>query len=366
MADKEQERHPILNLLNRFRYLGVAVALLGGAGLTLVVLKDVIFRGGAETTLGVNSFIAILAVGATIIFAIVADARAKNRALSERADKLGEMAKRMHITVEELNDANQELARARLQSDFANQAKSEFLSKLSKEIHGPINAILADVLKLRGAQELGPGERRLIDDLARNGVGLSAIIADVVEISRMEAEGSSSNPADFDLGELVSGVQREMTGKAVGRGIDLEFATDPHSYHKVNGDKVLLRDVLEFLLTNAMDNNRQGAVRFAITRGDDGGYSFEVRDRGEVYSPEALAGIAQPFHRDRGERIKGVTGLGLAIADRRISDMGGELKIRSEEGEGCIFEFQIQLPAPGADAAATADNITEIMVAADD
>lgn len=45
-----------------------------------------------------------------------------------------------------------------------------------------------------------------------------------------------------------------------------------------------------------------------------------------------------------------MTGLGLAIADKRIAAMGGELKIRSEAGEGCIFAFEIKLAAAAAAA----------------
>ncbi|HJN60948.1 MAG TPA: hypothetical protein QF630_07885 [Alphaproteobacteria bacterium] len=56
MAETEEAKQRSLgDLLNRYRYFGVAVALLGGVVLVLVVLKDVIFRGGGESTLGLNS-----------------------------------------------------------------------------------------------------------------------------------------------------------------------------------------------------------------------------------------------------------------------------------------------------------------------
>ena len=89
MADAESQQRSLGDILNRSRYLGVAIALVGGVALVLVIFKDVIFRGGGESTLGLNSFIAITAVGLLIIFAIVIDARAKNRALMARAEKLG-------------------------------------------------------------------------------------------------------------------------------------------------------------------------------------------------------------------------------------------------------------------------------------
>ncbi|MEE8172730.1 MAG: HAMP domain-containing sensor histidine kinase [Alphaproteobacteria bacterium] len=333
----------------------MAVALIGGVALVLVILKDVIFRGGVESTLGLNSFIAITAVGLLIIFAIVVDARAKNRALMERAEKLGEMAKRMNATVEELNAANEELARARLQADFSSHAKSEFLSDLSNEISAPINAILGDALNLRGKQDLSETQRQSVDNLARHGENLSAIIGDVVEIARMEAGGVDFTPADFELGDFIGGLRTETVRKASERGIGLELEISAEGYGRVNGDARLLRDVLDFLLANAMDANEGGAVRFTVARREEDTYAFEVRDRGAVLSADVLDHIFEPFHKKEGESIKGTTGLGLAIADKKVASMGSELKINSEEAEGCIYTFEVQLPAAKASAAAASD-----------
>ncbi len=355
MADTESNRRSFGDLLNRYRYFGVAVALIGGIALVLVIFKDVIFLGGGETTLGLNSFIVITAVGLLIVFAIVADARAKNRALMQRADKLGDMAKRMRVSVEELNTANEELARARLQADFSSQEKSAFLSDLSNELDAPINAILNGVLSLRGAPDLSETQRQSIDGLALNCKNLSAIIGDVVEIARMDAAGGEFVPVDFDLGDFIGKLRAETVRKTSERGTGLELQISAEGYGAVNGDAGLLRDVLEFLLANAMDANEKGAVRFAVSRADEDMYVFEIRDRGAVYSDAILANIFEPFHKNRGKCIKGATRLGLAIASKRIVAMGGDLKITSEAGEGCIFSFEIQLPASGAaKAAATA------------
>lgn len=352
-GDEVSNQRSFGDLLNRYRYFGVAVALIGGIALVLVILKDVIFQGGGETTLGLNSFIAISAVGLLIVFAIVVDARAKNRALTQRADKLGGMAKRLSVTVEELNSANEELARARLQADFSSQEKSVFLSDLSNELDAPINAILDDVLSLRGEPELSETQRRSIDDLALNCKNLSAIIGDVVEIARMDAVGGEFAPADFDLGGFIGKLRTETVRRASERGIGLELKISTEGYGAVNGDAVLLRDVLEFLLANAMDANESSSVRFAVSRADDDMYVFEIRDRGAVYSDAKLVNIFEPFHKSEEEHIKGTTGLGLAITSKRIAAMGGDLKITSEAGEWCIFNFEIQLPASGAAKAAT-------------
>ena len=152
----------------------------------------------------------------------------------------------------------------------------------------------------------------------------------------------------FDFGDFINKLRTETVRKSSERGIGLEVQISAEGYCVVNGDAGLLRDVLEFLLANAMNTNEKGSVRFAVSRADDDVYVFEVRDRGAVYSDVELAHIFEPFHKNEGERIKGATGLGLAIASKRIAAMGGDLKITSEVGEGCIFSFEIQFPTSGA------------------
>lgn len=154
--------------------------------------------------------------------------------------------------------------------------------------------------------------------------------------------------ADFDLGELIGGLRTETVRKAGERGIGLEVQISAEDYGTVNGDARLLRQVLEFLLANAMDCNERGSVRFAVSRPEDDLYTFEIRDRGALYTDIPLVNIFEPFHKNEGEGIKSATGVGLAIAGRRAVAMGGDLNITSEAGEGCIFELQTRLPAAGA------------------
>jgi signal transduction histidine kinase len=216
---------------------------------------------------------------------------------------------------------------------------------LSNEINAPIIAILGDALKLRGNQDLSAAQRKSVDNLALNGEILAAIIDDVVEIARMEAGRVELTAADFELGDFMAELRADSQRNASERGIGLDLDISPHGFGKVNGDAGLLRRVLEFLLANAIDTNESGAVRFSLSRAGEDIYAFEVRDRGAVLSAEALADIFEPFHKMDGDRIKGTTGLGLAIAEKRIALMGSELKIHSQAGEGCIFSFQVRLPA---------------------
>ncbi len=345
MAEENTNKGSLGDLLEKYRYLGVAIALIGGVALVLVIFKDIIFGdGGGESTLGTNSFIAIAAVGILIIFAIVVDARAKNRALTERAEKLGVMAKRMYTTVAELNVANEELARAHLQADFASQAKSTFLTNLSGEIESPIKAILGDALILRSKQDLNEIQLQAVNSIALNGERLSTIIACVLEISRIEAGDVEFVPADFNLGELIAEL-----GKSHGVSVDVAAK----AFGAVNGDARLLRDVLQFLLDNATNAEQGGAVQFSVSHQGENDFEFEIRDDGPGLSAEALAHIFEPFYRQAGEDGKGIAGLRFAVADKKAGIMGSELKCDSEPEKGSRFCFTVKLPAAAKNLAAS-------------
>ena len=347
MAQENSNQHSLGDLLNRYRYVGVAVALIGGIALVLVILKDVIFAGGGESTLGLNSFIAIAAVGALIIFAIVVDARSKNRALTERAEKLGDMAKRMYATVDDLNAANEELARARLQADFASQAKSAFLSDFSGEIELSIKAILGDASILRSKLDLNESQIQAVDSIALNGEKLSTIIGGVVEISRIEAGDIDFAPTDFNLATLIGDLRHTYEKRASERRLNFDIDLPAQEYGAVNGDAQLLRDVLVILLNNALEADESGVIHFLTSRHGEHDYAFEVRDGGPGLSAEALAHIFEPFHMHEGARANSVAKLKIAIADKKVAIMGSQLKCESKPGLGCRFSFTVKLSAAG-------------------
>ena len=81
----------------------------------------------------------------------------------------------------------------------------------------------------------------------------------------MDVTDEDFAPAVFDLGDLIGGLRTDTVRTAAERGIGLELNISTEDYGTVNGEAGWLRQVLEFLLTNAMDANERGSVRFAVS-----------------------------------------------------------------------------------------------------
>jgi signal transduction histidine kinase len=249
----------------------------------------------------------------------------------------------------------------------ADQAKSEFLSRISHELRTPLNAVLglADVLRAGAAGPLGARQHELLGHLGNAGSHLLALIGDLLELSRIEAGELRVQLAPQRLEPLLREVGELVAPAAQARGVQL--VAEPSSAGALGAavDATRLRQVLLNLLSNAIKYNRRGG-RVVLRlrqddgeRGDDGGarLRLEVEDDGLGMSEAQLAQIFKPFAR-AGREHSGIegTGIGLVIARHLVERMGGELACRSREGQGSCFTVRLPAlavaPQPAADAAA--------------
>jgi two-component system, OmpR family, sensor histidine kinase BaeS len=121
--------------------------------------------------------------------------------------------------------------------------------------------------------------------------------------------------------------------------VDFEIARDLVG----QGDRVLLRQVLIGLLTNAFKNTPPpGRVAIRGRRGG-GEVTVEIEDTGSGIPPEEVDRIFERFYRGSGSLEQEGFGLGLSIARRMVDVMGGEIGVESVEGEGATF--WVRLPA---------------------
>lgn len=204
-------------------------------------------------------------------------------------------------------------SRARLQADFANQAKSAFLADLSGEIESPIRAILGDALILRSKQNMNETQRQAVDSIVLNGENLSAIICGIVEISLIEAGSVEFAPGNFDLGELINGLNKTP---------EITIVPLAEAGGMVNGDARLLREALQTMLNNAVEEGEGAAVNFSVSRQGEDDYAFAIVGGGLGFASDEMAHIFEPFYKPQGATSKSAAGHNLAIADKKNSDDG--------------------------------------------
>ncbi|HEY5242342.1 MAG TPA: response regulator [Polyangiaceae bacterium] len=251
--------------------------------------------------------------------------------------------------------------RARRAAVDANVAKTAFLANVSHEIRTPLNTILG-MAELLGETGLRPEQTRYVQALQRAGDHLLSLVDDVLDLSRIEADGLTLERSPFDLRRVVDSAIDFLRPAARRKGIALDASCSPDVAPSVVGDARRLRQVLVNLLGNGVKFTSKGSVRLTVTadptRAAPGALRISVEDTGIGIASDRIEAIFGSFVQGDPSiaRHYGGSGLGLNIVQRLVDLMGGRISVESTVGVGSRFHVDVVLePADAAtDAGASA------------
>ena len=248
------------------------------------------------------------------------------------------------------------LEQAKLAAEAGMRVKAEFLANMSHELRTPLTGMLGVHDLLRSDPRLDEGQRHLVGLAQTSGRALLRIVNDILDFSKIEAGHLAIEHVPFDLHDLVETVRALTIEAAQGRPVTVSASVEGVPPWLL-GDPTRLRQVLTNLAGNAVKFTPSGSVALRVRRVAEphraDRLGIEVCDTGIGISGEALGRLFERFSQADGSTARrfGGTGLGLAISRRLVELMGGEIAVRSVEGEGSTFSVLLPLAPVGMRAA---------------
>lgn len=220
------------------------------------------------------------------------------------------------------------------------ERQRRFVADASHELRTPVAVLRAraDVIAREGSGDL--------DRLRRDADELSALLGDLLDLARLDADQIELRREAIPLGDVVEEVAEQLSPLAKERGLSLLAKPEPIF---ARADLARTRQVLRALGDNALSHARS-EVRLEVVRIDDRA-CLRVIDDGPGIAPEEQARVFDRFYRADASRTRdptkggrGGAGLGLAIASELVARMGGALRVESEPGKGATFTVALPLP----------------------
>jgi signal transduction histidine kinase/putative methionine-R-sulfoxide reductase with GAF domain len=232
------------------------------------------------------------------------------------------------------------------------RAKNEFISTVAHELRTPMTSIkgYADLL-LRGAMgTLNDGQRRFMEIVKSNVDRMSTLVADLLDMSRIEAGRIRLELAAIDMGQAILEVRDSVIETIKDRKLELSLDISPN-LPPVLADHNRVIQILSNLLSNAYRYTLEGGSITVSAYLEGDAVRVDVADTGIGISEQDQEGIMERFYRANHPVVSKQpgTGLGLAIVKSLVELQGGKLWFVSELGRGSTFSFTMPLYYGGAD-----------------
>ncbi len=271
------------------------------------------------------------------------------RDITERRRAEGEL-ERYHLHLEMMvEERTIALSEAKDAAESASRAKSTFLATMSHELRTPMNAIMGMTdLALRRASDVKQKEQlHKVIDASRH---LLAVINDILDLSRIEADKLVLARSVFRLGSLLADTRSLVGHLAAEKGLSLRFDLPARlEQTTLRGDPGRLGQILLNLCSNAVKFTETGNISVRVLQvaatAEQLTLRFEVEDSGIGIAAADQRRLFNAFEQADGSlgRKYGGSGLGLAISKRLVGLMGGEIGVRSQPGVGSTFWFTARL-----------------------
>lgn len=263
-------------------------------------------------------------------------------------DELGELANAFNKMAENLKNSRQKIKKQLTELKELKELdtlKTRFLAMTSHELRSPITPMKAQLQLLLKNYfgELSKTQKKSLHTVLRNAEHLDKLIADILDISRIQAKIMKIDKRNMNLKECIELALQNMQTSANEKKIII--TTKIAKLPELRADKDRLVQVLNNLIDNAIKFTPEKGKITIDAEKQKQDILIKIRDTGIGVSGENLGKLFQPFFQadsNYNRKYKG-TGLGLTICKRIIEQHGGKIWVESQLGKGSTFYFTLPI-----------------------
>ena len=231
----------------------------------------------------------------------------------------------------------------------ATELKSRFLSYMSHEFRTPLTSMtsITGILLSRMDGPLTPEQQKQVEFIRTSARELTDMVGDLLDLAKVEAGRVSIAPEWFEMVDLFSALRGMFKPIVASTSISLVF-DEPRDDIKLYTDDKKLSQILRNFISNALKFTPEGEVRVTATVLPDERVEFAVTDTGIGIAAEHLPNLFDDFVQldvRLQKRLRG-SGLGLSLARKFATLLGGEVHAESELGKGSRFSVTLPMRLP--------------------
>ena len=253
-------------------------------------------------------------------------------------------ARRRELELEQrVRERTSELAQVNIQLKELDRMKSMFIASMSHELRTPLNSIIGftGILMMGIAGEITEEQRKQLTMVKNSANHLLALINDIIDVSKIEADKVELLIEEFDLSSLLQEVKDSLTVAVDEKGLKMPLKMPEKLV--IKSDERRVKQIIVNIAGNAIKFTDEGKIDVKVEKKDKM-VEVSVRDTGIGMRKEDMDKLFGAFSQiPIGGRTEEGTGLGLYLSKKIADLLGGEIWAESNFGKGSKFIFTLPL-----------------------
>jgi PAS domain S-box-containing protein len=245
--------------------------------------------------------------------------------------------------ITERKHMERELKIAKEEAEAANLAKLHFMNNMRHDLRTPLSCVVGSARVLK-AMETDPDKVEFIEGILKSSQNLLQMLTNMLEFNHIQSQEKSVEWGPVKIVKLAQDLVDMLQLTAKDKDLDLALQIQPGCPEVLISDSYRMQRVLLNLMNNALKFTHRGGVTILLD-GHEDQLSITVKDSGIGIAPDRKDTIFEKFVRlnDSDKGLYEGEGLGLAIVKQFVEDLGGELRLESQEGIGSAFTVVLPL-----------------------